>query len=636
MTPGPTRLRLGILGLVVVSLFAVMLARLWYLQVLDAPMLQAAAERNQVRLVPEPAPRGRILDRHGRVLVDNRVSNVVAINRALLRDRDGVLTRLAPLLGVAPDELARRLDDPRFSPYKPVPVAEDVGDDVVVYIREHRRDFRGVVAAQVAQRAYPYGSLGAHLLGYVGEINGRELEQRRAQGYRLGDAIGKSGVELVYEHALRGEPGVQKFEVDSRGRVLRSLGYRPPAQGNDLQLTIDVEVQLLAEESLAQGLAAARQTFDREHKKFFLAPAGAVVVLDPRDGSALALASNPTFNPADFVNGIKPELFRALQDPASHFPLNNRVIQGQYAPGSTFKLMTSLAGLASGLITPRTTILDSGTFTIRNCRGRCTFRNAGGRVYGRVDLVQALTVSSDVYYYSLGNTFWQQRERVGDRIQQTAKELGLGAPTGVVLPFEARGRIPDPEVRKRLHDDNPKAFPNGRWFAGDNVNLAIGQGEMVVTPLQLANAYAGFANGGTIHAPRVATRTIDRDGRTAQTFEPTVVRRLTLPAGARESVLAGLESAVTNPRGTAHGAFAGFPIDRLPVAGKTGTAQVVGKQDTALFVALAPARAPEYVIGVVMEEAGFGGQSAAPVARRILEGIAGLAPGAVRTAGGVD
>jgi penicillin-binding protein 2 len=626
-----TRLRMGVLGMVVLSLFAALYARLWYLQVVAAPESTRAVIINQVRVVPEEAARGRILDRQGRVIVDNRVSEAVTVNRVKFKGDVEEVTRLAALLNIPPAVLVNRINDQRFSPYKPVPVAEDVPESVVVYLGEHRDEFPGVEASQLTERAYPNGNLAAHLLGYVGEINQAELDDgRKPKGYRLGDSIGKSGVERSYEEFLRGEPGLTKLEVDSRGKVLQTLHSQPPQQGHDLQLTLDLDVQKLTEESLGQGIAAARATADKENKKNFVAPAGAAVVMDPRDGAVLAMASFPTFAPADFVNGIKPEVFRALNEPSSHFPLTNRAIAGQYAPGSTFKLVTAVSGLADGLVQPVTTVNDTGSLKV----GNRTFRNAGNRSYGRVNLAQALTVSSDVYFYQLGANFWYRRGEVGDGIQRTARQFGLGAKTGVALDNEKVGRVPDPESRKRMHDRNPKAFPEGKWFAGDNVNLAIGQGEALVTPLQLANVYGSFANGGTVFAPRVAARVVEQDGATVRDLGPDVRGKVEMAPGLRGPIVAGLRGAVADPKGTAHGAFAGF--SGFSVAGKTGTAQVFGKQDTALFAAFGPVENPQYVVAVVMEESGFGGSVAAPVARRIFEGLAGKPPGAVQLAGGID
>jgi penicillin-binding protein 2 len=617
-----SRVRLSVIGIVVLSLFAAMFSRLWYLQVMDTAKFQSIATRNRVRIVHEEAPRGLILDRKGRPLVTNRSSLAITVSRAELKGKeDDVTPRLAALLGISKEELSRRINDPRFSPYKPVPVATDVDKDKVVYVKEHAPDFPGVDALALAERSYPKGALAAHLLGYVGEINDTELKDRKNhnKAYRLGDSIGKSGVELTYEDDLRGTPGETKYQVDASGNVLGPpLGSIPPEQGHNLQLTIDLDVQQLAEDSLAQGLDAARRTFDKDNKKNFVAPAGSVVVMDPRDGSVLAMASNPTFDPTSFINGIKPDVFAAMQDPNSHFPLTNRVIAGQYAPGSTFKLVTSVAGLRDGLLDPNSWFLDTGSLRV----GNRIFYNAGKRSYGRVNLARAITVSSDAYFYSLGANFWNQRGRLGETaIQDVAHEFGLGERTGIPLPAEAKGRISDPATRKKLHDEHPTAFPEGHWFAGDNVNLAIGQGETVVTPLQLVTAYSTFANGGTVFEPRVAARVLDQAGTPVRDLPANSVRKVALPGAVRDPVLQGLEGAVAAIDGTAHGAFAGF--NAFPIAGKTGTAQVTGKQDTAVFVGFGPANNPQYVVAVFMEEAGFGGAVAAPVARRIFDGLAG-------------
>ncbi|MGI8686756.1 MAG: penicillin-binding protein 2 [Acidimicrobiales bacterium] len=638
MSNDSARLRLSIVGIVVVSLFAALFARLWYLQVMDTGTFQALATQNRVRTVYEPAPRGRILDRQGRPLVENRGYQAVTVTRLEVQDKPEVLTRLAALLGLPRDELEKRIADRRYSPYKPVPVAEDVPEEVVVYLREHSTDFPGVAATAVAERTYPHGSLAAHVLGYVGEVNDKELAARKGAGYRLGDDIGKSGVERSFEEDLRGTPGKVRLEVDAGGKVLLpALSSSPPRQGNDVQLTIDLDVQALAEDSLARGLEAARASHDRNTGKSFVAPAGSVVVLDPRDGSLLALASNPSYNPADFVNGIRPEVFAALQDPVNRFPLTNRAIQGQYAPGSTFKLFTALAALRTGLIAPNTTFVDEGSYRIRNCRGeKCVYRNAGGQAYGRVNLAQALTVSSDAFFYNIGANLWFGGGPNANAIQGAARDLGLGTRSGLSLAGEMRGRVPDPESRKKAHEDYPEAFPYGDWRAGDNVNLSIGQGDTAVTPLQLANAYAAFANGGSVLKPRVAARVLQPDGQPVREIVPESASKVALDPGHRSVILQGLRASIASPEGTGAGAFFGFPLDSFPVAGKTGTAQVVGKQDTAVFVAFAPADAPQYVVAVVMEEAGFGGAVAAPVARRILDGLAGHPPGPVQLAGGVD
>ncbi|MBW3536476.1 MAG: penicillin-binding protein 2 [Actinobacteria bacterium] len=630
MTADTSRLRLAVLGVVAMSLFAALTARLWYLQVLDTAEFRVAAEANQVRLVYEPAPRGRILDREGRVLVDNKVIDVLTLSRVEAQDHPDVLPRLAALLGIPESDVIDRIADPKFSPYRPVPLAIDVPEDKIVYIREHQEDFPGVDNSQITTRVYPHGPLAAHVLGYVGEINEEELAERRNDGYRLGDNIGKSGVERSLEPYLRGQAGVTKLEVDSKGRRLRTLGQVAPVQGDDVQLTIDLDVQRLTEESLAQGLEAARREWDGDTKKHFLATAGTAVVLDPRDGAVLAMASFPTYDPAAFTDGISKPAFAALNDPANHYPLNNRAIQGLYAPGSTFKFVTALAALREGMITPNHTIVDEGKIAI----GNRVFRNAGSHPWGRVDLPRALSVSSDVYFYKLGFQFWTERDEYGDGIQEAARDLGFGAKTGINLGSEAVGRVPTPESRAELHAKYPKAWPNGEWFGGDNVNLSIGQGETVATPLQLASAYAAVANGGTIYQPRMAAQTIRPDGKLSEDLKPRVLRQLSIGPELQGPLMAGLRGAVADAQGTAHAAFAGFRA--MPVAGKTGTAQVFGKQDTAVFVGVAPVPDPKYVISVVLEEGGFGGQSAAPIARRVLAGLAGEPPEPIRIAEAID
>ncbi len=615
-----TRLRLGILAVVVVSLFSALLARLWYLQVLASPTYRTEAQLNSVRFIYTEAPRGRILDRNGQVLVGNRVVPTVVVDKLGLGEKpEVVLQRLAALVKMPQEKLQERLDDLRYSPFKPIPVVDEVPKETLIHIREHQAEFPGVQAVMLTKRFYPNGSLAAHVLGYVGETNDEELAPRRSKGYRPGDSIGKSGVELTYEDDLRGQAEVEKLEVDSQGRVLRSLGRQPAVQGHDVRLTLDLELQKVAEESLQQSLAAARETYDNASGKRFLAPAGSAVVLDPRDGSVLAMASFPTYDPTKLVDGISEKDYSALQDPAGHYPLNNRVTQGLYAPASTFKLVTSIAGLETGLITPQYTVNDRGTFTIGD--PPIILTNAFSEPFGYVNLSAALTVSSDVYFYELGSRFCPGRCRTS--IQETAGELGLDDFTEIDLPFEASGRIPDEQTKRRLHDSNPDDFPDPEWYTGDNLNLAIGQGDTVVTPLQLVNAYATLANGGTVHAPHVGGAVLDVNGAEVRRIEPRVNSHTPIPASIRDPLVAGFSGAVATSKGTAAPAFAGFPFDRLPIAGKTGTAQVPPKQDTALFTAFAPINDPRYAVAVVLEESGFGAAAAAPVARRIFDQIVG-------------
>jgi penicillin-binding protein 2 len=626
-TPESARVRLTILAVVVACLFAALFARLWYLQVISGPQAQAAAQNQGVRIVYTPAPRGRVLDRNGTPIVDNRISEVVTVSRDVAKRDPEVLGRLSALVGVTYDALLHTVNDPRYSPYAPVPVAQDVDVSKIVYVKEHTDEFPGVDATAEAVRSYmpgPLGMVAANIVGYVGQITDKELAVHKKDGYQPGDLIGQSGIEAAYESVLRGQPGITKLQVDAQGRVLGVLGYQPPVEGHDVWLSIDLNDQKLAEQSLADGLAADRQTNDKPSGgpgNAYKAPAGAAVVLDPRDGSVLALATNPTYNPADFVNGISTQRFAYYQAPNNHYPLDDRTIQGDYAPGSTFKLVTAIAGLRYGIISPGSVFDDQGFLQV----GPTKFYNDSHAAYGPVSLSRAITVSSDSYFYNVGATFWNGRARYGDSaLQDVARELGFGSPTGIDLPNEASGRIPDPASRKKLHAENPTAFPNGDWFTGDSVNTSIGQGDVAVTPLQLANAYATFANGGTLWQPRLALKVTDQAGRVIQQSSPVPTRHVDIPPQWRAPMLAGFEGVVADPAGTAYGAFSGFPLAQYPVAGKTGTAQVAGKQPTSVFASFAPATNPQYVVDAILEEAGYGADAAAPVVRQIYTGLFNL------------
>jgi penicillin-binding protein 2 len=340
------------------------------------------------------------------------------------------------------------------------------------------------------------------------------------------------------------------------------------------------------------------------------------------------MASFPTFNPADFVGGISTPQYQALTAPEAHNPLTDRAIAGQYSPGSTFKLATAVAALNTRIVDPRSTINDTGRYQVRPCAGdRCVFRNANEEAHGLVNMSRALTVSSDVYFYKLGDDFWRGKDTYGfNAIQDTATVLGLGKKTGIGLLGELGGRVPTPDSRKALHDKNPRLFPNGEWRTGDNINLSIGQGELVVTPLQLAQAYATFAMNGRSYVPRVASEALEvttKGPKVAKVFPPQAVEGPTISPDVKGPIEAGLRGVATDPKGTAYNAFAGFPFGVLPIAGKTGTAQVRGKQDTALFAAYAPIGDPQWCVAVILEEAGFGGAVAAPVARHIFDAVLG-------------
>jgi penicillin-binding protein 2 len=618
VNPDTLRFRMTALGVGVACLFGALFVRLWYLQVLNSSQYKVAAQRNGVRLLYLPAPRGRILDRNGKVLVDNTVIDVLTVDRGAIVKKPAEVDLLATVLGQPTEALKLRILDPRYDSLAPVPVFQPSADQIT-YVEEHSSSFPDVQVAQQIVRTYPDGTLAAHVLGYVGEVNSGELTAHKGQGYRPGDNIGKSGVELAYENALKGTPGVRKLEVDSNGNVLGTLDTQAPVQGHDVRLTIDANVQKLVEDSLSQGLATARGTIDRIKNSQFAgkdypAPAGAAVVLDPRNGQVLALASSPTYDPRAFVNGISSSLYASLNDPANNEPLEDRATSGLYAPGSTFKMVTATAALQHGLVTPGTPFYDNGYIKV----GQQKFYNDGHNVYGRVDLPMALTVSSDAYFYTLGADFWEGGRSLA--LQDTAHEYGFGAPTGIPIGGEQAGRVPDPTTRRKEYYAYPGVYETPNWYTGDNVNLAVGQGELVVTPLQLANAYAAFANGGTLYEPQVALDT-EHDGTLSEAIASKVLRQVPLTLTDREAMLTGFKGVVSSGYGTAHGAFKGFT--GVSVAGKTGTAQVFNKEPTSVFVSWAPADNPQYLVAVVEEQAGYGAAAAAPVARRILEGLYG-------------
>lgn len=618
---------MSIVGVIALALFSALFARLWYLQVAATSEYAAAAQSNSVRVVNEPPIRGRILDAKGRPLVDNRIANVITIDRKLSDEkRRLVVDRLAELLGQPADTIRKKLADPRVSPYTAVPVAVDVTYDQLAYVSEHREDFPGVRAEPLAIRRYPEGSIAAHVLGYVGEINEAELTAQPPAGhYELGDTIGKAGIELTFESDLRGEPGTDRVEVDAAGRVVRTLSTERPKPGKDVKLTLDLDVQKVAEDSLVQGLAAAHATQDKSDKKRFrtlAAPAGSVVVLDATNGSVVAMASYPTYDPNAFSNGIPTPTWEAFNDPASHYPLVDRAVSGQYAPGSTFKLISAMAGLNGQVISENKTIDDRGRYSYPTDPDRY-FSNDNNARYGRVSLARAITVSSDVFFYTIGGDLYYKQKHglpLADALQDTAREYGFGKVSGIGLPNEATGRVPDAAWKAKVHTDRPEAFPYPDWLPGDSILSAIGQGDMLVTPIQLANAYATFANGGTLREPRLASEVQIAGGKKIRDLAP--INRAIVGTPGRGTLLTGLTGVAEDEKGTAARVFAGFP--KGSVAGKTGTAQVQGKQPTSLFVGMTPAAAPRYVVLAVIEEGGYGSETAGPIVRRVMQHLNGI------------
>ena len=628
LRPVNLRARLGLIGLMVGCLFAAMFVRLWYLQVLDSSRLAAAATANQVREVTVQAPRGTILDRYGNTIVDNHTVVAVTVARSVVPNAScgsklparypAVIDRLAQVLGVTSASVLQTLGDCRYSPYEPVPIATGVDISKVIYIREHQDEFPGVAVQELSQRDYPQGNAGAHLLGYVGAISPQQLAKLTSSGYQQGDLVGQAGVEKSYEKWLRGQPGVTKLEVDANGRVLGSLGEQRPQPGDSVELTLDLGLQKEVDSDLAAEIDKLHHTYDHQAGIYYPAPSGSAIVLDPRNGAVLAMSSYPGYNPSVWVGGISTQQYQALS--ASPSALINRAVDGLYTPGSTFKLVTATAAIDDGLISPSSYIYDPGFFRIPNCRSGCLFHNNESESLGSLNVQTALTASDDVFFYNLGYDFYAQRGRYGpEAIQDVAKQYGLGQPTRWELGGGVVGRVDSPSERLYLHQHYPTAFPNYQWYAGDNVEVAFGQGATVISPLQLADAYAAFANGGTVWEPHVGGQVLGRAGKVVWTFAPQAISHVALSPTARQTILAGLQGVVTNRLGTAYGTFLGFPFEKLAVAGKTGTATTPTREPTALFTAFAPADNPQYEVLVVIDQAGYGASGSAPVARQILE-----------------
>ena len=502
-------------------------------------------------------------------------------------------------------DIEAKLDDKQYDPIQPVPIATDVPEELWIYLSEHADQFPGVAVARQSVRSYNpfFAGVGGNILGYVGRISADAYAKKQGEPppkdpvtgapktYEPDSTIGLAGVEATYEDELRGTPGIETIEVDANNRPVRRLSYQPPRPGDDVQLNVDFDLQAKTEQTLDKQLAATRGGAQTDANGVLVkkAPAGSAVVLDPNNGAVKALATYPRYDPAEFVNGISQARYQQLTDQSGASALVDRAISGSYAPGSTFKLVTATAALTNHIITASTPWNDTGSFEI----GGQTFRSTGANGY--LTLPRAITVSSDTFFYYLG----AKMDTTND-IQNTADAYGYDKQTGIDLPGEATGYVLTPADKKALHDKYPAAWPYSEWFTGDNVQLAIGQNAVAVTPLQLTNAYATFANGGTVYQPHVVAQVLKPGSRPAcpstRRIPPTSCRRSTpsrsgkvdLPSSIWEPIFQGLNNVTKS--GTAVGAFKGFDQSKFSIVGKTGTAQVNGKADTSLFASLRPVR----------------------------------------------
>lgn len=657
--PRPAR-RLLVVEVLVLSLVATLLGRLAYVQLLDPhPPVQTAGRVHDGRIVV-PAPRGQIVDARGRALVTNRVAQVLTVNRSVLMTQrdDGlaVLARLARLLRVTTADLRQKITpcgintpSPCWTgqPYQPVPVAADAPAAVLLRISEHQEDFPGVAVTTQTVRSYPDGVLAAHTLGYTGQVSA--ADQARRPTLTDEDTVGRSGLEASYDAALRGRDGYQIVRLDARGEAVGDGPTVAPTPGLTLVTSIDADVQRLAEQALRKQIVAVRAAGKA-------ATSGAVVIMDPRTGRIIAAASYPTYDPQVFVGGISVADYRRLTQPSAHDPLVARAVAGQFAPGSTFKLVSASADVMSGRAKLDQAYSCPGSL---NVDGRTKTNFDSESIPGPVDLRLALQYSCDTWFYrfAVGEYYADQRrvdagEKPHEYLQRMAGEFGFASAPGTDLPVgeQTSGSFADRETRqqrwaanrRQYCADGRRGYPQvsdaklrqyltqlasenctdgWRYRAGDNADMAIGQGETTVSPLQLAAAYSALVNGGTLWRPTFGWAEVDAAGHVVRTIDPAVKNEVPVRPGVLAYIRNSLQFA-DNHQVSGAIAFDGSPI-KTRISGKTGTAQVEGKADTSWFISWGPPAAAKFVVVSMIEQAGTGRSAAAPTARTIWEGLLG-------------
>jgi penicillin-binding protein 2 len=581
-----TRRRLRVLMVGLVLGFIVLLLRAWYLQVIEGERFVTLSENNRIRSIPQRDIRGQILDRHGKILVDNRVSFTLSVLPEETPKLDLLIPRLKNQLPIRWEEIEPKLRQPYA--YRTIQLLQDLTREQVAYVAEHQWDLPGVYLGVEHVRHYRYNELGAHTLGYIGEINEEQLKEARAHGYRMGDYIGQAGVEKLYERPLRGVKGAREVEVDALGRELQLVQEREPGPGMNLVLTLDLGLQQLVEEEMA-------------------GQPGSMVVMDPRNGEILAITSKPSYDPNLFVSGISASNWmRLLKDPRK--PLQNRAVQAQYPPGSTYKIIMAVAGLEEGVITPKTTVPCGGLFPF----GNRVFKDWKRGGHGPVNIHSALVQSCDIFFYTLGH-------RLGiDTIARYAKGFGLGMPTGFDPVHEKPGLVPSTAWKRQARGEP--------WYPGETISAAIGQGYNLVTPMQLLNVMSAVANGGIRYKPRIVKRLETFEGKVVQEFEPQWLGEIPARPETLRLVQQALWGVVNEPRGTGWRAR----HEQVSIGGKTGTVQVIANspkgdrlperfRDHGWFVAFAPVDNPQLAIVILGEHGGRGGSTYAPIARKIVE-----------------
>lgn len=631
--------RMQIFLIILSAIFLILLFRIAYMQLVQNDKYSTLARENRMRLTSITAPRGEVFDRNGIKLVGNQP--VYTVSLADLGHEDaGVVQRLAGILGMDPTEIFLKIKQQNRK-YEPVKIATMVPPEVVTRIEEQRLELPGVVIDIEPLREYPNGNLLANVMGYVRQINENQLAKNKDRGYKSGDPFGQDGLEYAFEYYLRGQDGGRQVEVDSMARPVRDLGVKEPVPGNNLVLTIDHKVQKAAEEALGR---ATQEALKQGYKE---ARAGAAVALDVRTGAVLAMASFPTYDPVKLSGVLSQKDYDEIFN-SPWKPMLNRTLM-TYAPGSTFKMIVAMAGLESGKVNPQDAISCGGTFFL----GR-TFYDWKPDGHGRTDMIKAIKVSCDIYFYQLG-------VRLGiDDIARVAREFGLGEKTGIELPGEESGVIPSPrskieqrliyldqdsrvkvreieqrynDLLSRTNDENQRQVLLRKksdelreieweldWHDYDTIISSIGQGDNRYSPLELANYIATLANGGTRYKPYLVQRITDLNGKVLKESKPVDLGRVGISPKSMAVARQGMLEVTMPPDGTAYGFFVGFP----QVAAKTGTAEVYGRDAHALFVAFAPYDNPEIAVAVVVEHAGHGGTIAGPVAEDMLAAYFGL------------
>ncbi len=640
-------LRVAIIGSVALAMFAIIFFRLWFLQVLSGNQYLAQARTNRVREISIAAPRGEILDSAGHVLVDSKPAIAVQISPPDLprsgRARKRLYRRLAAVIGMSNARIKCPVDgrgvlrlEPIACdvaqgvaqlPYANVTIKTDVRPQVLWYLSERQPQFPGVTVQQIWLRSYPFHTLAAQLFGTVGRIScisrgNCELKERHFRGASPNDVVGQSGLEWYYDNYLRGVDGADRVQVNALGQFTGYLAQHKPISGHNLKLSLDLSLQSAGQQALQQSIDANPP-----------APAGAFVAMNPTNGRVYAMGSLPTFDPNLFVKPVPQSVYDQLNNASRGYPLFNRAIQSAYPTGSTFKGITSTAALQSGAWSLSDEYDDTGVYS-QDGPGDLR-HNAGNAAYGVLDLTQAIKVSSDDFFYNLGRLM-NSASPNGGALQQWAHAYGIGRKTGIDLGGENGGILPSPKWRthqdqlenecvhgtgefKRYGPDPSCAIADGRpWSVGDNENLAVGQGDLEATPLQLAVAYSTIENGGTVVRPHVGLEIDNADGTMLQKIDPPPARHLQIAPQNLAAIRLGLHEAASEPGGTSADVFANWPQDRYPVYGKTGTAQHFGQADQAWYVCFVPDPVKPILVVVTVEQGGFGAQGAAPVARQIL------------------